>query len=339
MLRLYQITNNHESGFDSQVLSLIRMGLDRFGLDIGILSEIKDNQYKVLLCITPEEVPLKSGDEFNFPETYCSLTYKANAPVAVEHAEHDDILANHPAYAAFGLETYIGIPIKLFGKNYGTLNFSSPSPYEKKFNEIDVEALKIMGSWIETELVRRHQEQELIQLNNKIQQTATLDSITGLPNEYGMLNHLQPQLNFINRKKDQASLVKASIESFKDINEEFGNDITKLLLIEVSNLFSSHLRSYDFIARSNESEFCFYLPSTDLSQTKLIISRIIESSQHLEINKTLDTIIKFSFGASHFKSDTGEKIDLKSTSTQLIENADEALTQAKYKGQNQICFN
>ena len=46
--RLYQITSDYDSGFDSQVASLLAMGCERFQLDIGILSRIAGEHYEVV---------------------------------------------------------------------------------------------------------------------------------------------------------------------------------------------------------------------------------------------------------------------------------------------------
>lgn len=73
------------------------------------------------------------GDRFDLHATYCSITCSAKGPVALEHVGHDIKFAVHPAYKAFGLESYIGIPIHLKDRLYGTLNFSSPAQFPRKF--------------------------------------------------------------------------------------------------------------------------------------------------------------------------------------------------------------
>ena len=59
---LYQITNDYNKGFIHQVNALLRMGLERFELDIGILSRIKKDSYKVKHCVTPPGIPMRPGD-------------------------------------------------------------------------------------------------------------------------------------------------------------------------------------------------------------------------------------------------------------------------------------
>jgi len=121
---LYKITNAYDKGFDSQISELLQMGLERFNLDIAILSHIKGGVYTVLHCQVPDDVELKTGSFFDFDTTYCHITCEAKSPVAIDNMGLDDEYASHPAYASFGLESYIGIPIRVDGKLFGTLNFS-----------------------------------------------------------------------------------------------------------------------------------------------------------------------------------------------------------------------
>ena len=160
--RLYQITSNHENGFTEQVRELLSMGCMRFGLEIGILSNIIDNRYCVVHQVSPNDVPLADEVEFNLPETYCAVTLAASKPVGFEHVGESE-MSTHPAYVAFALEAYIGTPSKVEGEVYGTLNFSSPYPRKRKFSAIDIDALKLMGIWIEGELSRMQYQQKILQ--------------------------------------------------------------------------------------------------------------------------------------------------------------------------------
>lgn len=68
--RLYEITNDYHKGFDYQIFELLQMGLDRFNLDIAILSKIDHNDYIVQYCVTPEGVEMSPGDQFELLSDY-----------------------------------------------------------------------------------------------------------------------------------------------------------------------------------------------------------------------------------------------------------------------------
>ena len=167
--RLYEIAQACDQGFDFQITELIKLGLKRFNLDIGILSRIENNVYTVVNCVTPEGVEMNPGDTFDFDITYCEITCGADKPVALEHIGVDDKYGTHPAYRSFGLESYIGVPLKIDGKLYGTLNFSSAMPYPRKFSEFDIDALLLIASWVEGELIRQRLTNKVNQLESRIE--------------------------------------------------------------------------------------------------------------------------------------------------------------------------
>lgn len=151
MQRLYEITAHDERGFPSQARELLDLGCQRFGVEIGILSHVVGNRYHVVHQVSPESIPLQDGAEFDLPITYCSITMNADKPVGFSHVSRSEIY-NHPAYENFALEAYIGVPIRIDGQTYGTLNFSSPYPRKRKFSKSDILALELMAAWVERQL-------------------------------------------------------------------------------------------------------------------------------------------------------------------------------------------
>lgn len=164
---LYRITSDYESSFQHRVEQLLTMGCKRFSLDIGIVSKVENEEYQVQYHVAPETVPLADGDCFPLARTYCVRTLAARGPVGFEHVAKSDF-ATHPAYQDFGLECYIGAPIIVNHKVYGTLNFSSPTPGARAFDPIDIDALQLMATWMGAELSREQIQQELLASNQKL---------------------------------------------------------------------------------------------------------------------------------------------------------------------------
>lgn len=331
--RLYQITQDYQRGFEHQVLELIKMGLDRFHLDIGILSHIDGNQYVVDYCVVPEGLDLHQGDEFDFRATYCEITCRSNGPVAIENMGQDDRYASHPAYKAFGLESYIGIPIRFDGKTYGTLNFSSAIPYSRQFEEIDIDALQLMASWIEVELVRRKQEQQLEELNQKLKFQAYYDSLTNIPNRRGMFKHMMKELNRTCRSQGQGSLSLLDIDFFKRVNDTYGHAVGDQVLKQVAQKISESLREYDYVARLGGEEFVLWLPDTDEQANLEACRRIMESIATIE---QLPQPLTVSIGSCQLDCQSCSQMDAADTLAELLEKADQALYQAKSDGRNRL---
>lgn len=333
--RLYEITNNYDLGFQAQIEQILTMGLERFNLDIGILSNIQNNHYVVKHCVVPEGVELSSGLEFDFESTYCHITCHANGPTALEHIGKNDQYASHPAYQAFGLESYIGIPIRLNGEIYGTLNFSSATPYERKFQAVDIDALQLMASWIEVELIRRKQEKALVALNLALEKKAYEDSLTAIPNRRAMFKHVLVDLNRITREKGKVALAIIDIDYFKKINDTYGHQKGDDVLIKVAETLKSEKRDYDFLSRFGGEEFLLWLPNCDQEIAMKICERIKDSIENLAICEQPLTI---SLGVTCYAAGDLKQLQHREIIDELISEADKALYKAKSSGRNCIKF-
>lgn len=332
--RLYEITNNYDLGFKMQIEQLLEMGLERFNLDIGILSKIENNRYIVQYCVTPEDIELAPGNEFELQNTYCHITCQSDSPTAFEHVAKHEEHAYHPAYKAFGLESYIGIPIKVEGKLYGTLNFSSAAPYQRKFKEVDIDALQLMTSWIQTELIRREQEQRLLELNHTLEKKAYQDSLTNIPNRRAMYKHLIVDLNRVSRERNSAVLALIDIDHFKRINDSYGHQEGDKVLIEVAQSLNINKRDYDFLARIGGEEFLLWLPNIELSVAHRVCQRMKNAIEKLPLDNIKGLTV--SIGITCHQAVQVKHADNKEKLYQLISEADKALYEAKSSGRNCI---
>lgn len=326
--RLYQITHEHKKGFEHQVIQLLEMGLERFGLDIGILSKVEHNDYIIQSCKAPASFSIKTGDQFDLTHTYCSITCAAKETVALEHVAKDTKLAIHPAYRTFSLESYIGIPIRRDDELYGTLNFSSPNPSQRKFLDIDIDVMQLMASWIEVELTRKEQEMQLHALNQELKHQADHDSLTNIPNRRGMNKRLQKSLNQISRRQGECIIAIIDIDFFKKLNDVYGHRVGDEKLVQVVNEITESIRDYEFVARIGGDEFMLWLPETNQENSADIFKRIMQCIA------TLPGEITVSIGACHFDFSNKYPTDFTELINLLMARADSALYKAKNQGRN-----
>ncbi|MGC0119020.1 ATP-binding protein [Pseudoalteromonas piscicida] len=151
--RLHLITTNQDTTFEEKVTALLTLGLDVFELDIAIVSEIQADIYTVRHVITPDN-SLLVGTDFELANTYCWHTLQADSALSFHHAGISEI-ATHPCYANFGLESYIGAPIIVDGKRYGTVNFSASSAKAQAFSQEHLDYVSLLGQWIGVEISRQ----------------------------------------------------------------------------------------------------------------------------------------------------------------------------------------
>ncbi len=338
--KLYEITSQHERGFPALVKDLLMLGCERFELDIGILSHIEGDVYKVKHQVSPDDVPLNDEAQFNLPETYCSRTLEADGPFGVEHVARSD-MNTHPAYAAFQLESYIGIPLTVDGKFYGTLNFSSPFAHERKFTEIDIDALKLMAIWLEGEISRQNFQEKIMQQahlleerNRALLEMARTDNLTQVGNRYSFFAELENQLMFSQRLKIPLSIILFDIDNFKEYNDTYGHIAGDNALVEVAKSARKLARATDYVARYGGEEFIVLLPDTNLQEAVLAAERYREAVSEID---NLECRVTGSFGVSTHPPSDDIHIEYVELSERLIDEADKAMYHSKHSGKN--CVN
>ncbi|GAA6183103.1 ATP-binding protein [Aliiglaciecola sp. NS0011-25] len=162
--QLYQITSDNRLSDSEKMVSLLKMGADYFQLELGIISEINDDIYTVRYAISPDN-SLLAGTTFNVAETYCLHTLATNQALSFYHAGKSRI-AQHPCYTNFGLESYIGAPLIVEGRRFGTINFSASAPRSKPFSDQEHDFIELLSHWIGNEIAR-HEKIQLLQAQQK----------------------------------------------------------------------------------------------------------------------------------------------------------------------------
>lgn len=338
---LYKITSNHNMGFPHQVRELLAMGCERFGLEIGILSNIAGENYRIVHQVSPESVPLVDEAEFNLPETYCAITLAENKPVFFEHVANSKI-RNHPAYAAFALEAYFGVPVVVDGEVYGTLNFSSPFPRKRKFSQIDIDALQLMAIWIQAELSRVHYQKKILEQagelavrNQELMKMTRTDSLTEVGNRNSFYEELIKSLKLIQRVPMPMSIIMLDLDYFKHYNDSYGHIAGDAALKEIAKTVMRMTRSIDYVARYGGEEFIVMLPNTDEERALQTAERFRQAVNGID---TLECPLSSSFGVTTYLPGKERIMDYHVLSAQLIEEADKALYFAKDQGKNCVSF-
>ncbi len=131
---------------NNQLTRALDLSLQYFGLTAALISHIEEEQYFIMHCITPDH-DLNSGQVFDLNDTYCSITLAENDVIAISNMAQSPY-QNHPAYRHFAWNTYLGAPIWVQGRCYGTVSFSAQAAYYREFDEGDVEFMRMLSRWI-----------------------------------------------------------------------------------------------------------------------------------------------------------------------------------------------
>ena len=126
---------------------------------MAMINRIEGDKFTVLYCVVPPNT-LKEGDEFKLAETYCDITVKTDDVVAISAMATSQYSA-HVCYQKFNLESYLGVPIKVSGKLFGTLTFLSPEAHRPEFSENDKDFVRLMGKWVSNTLEQKIADENL----------------------------------------------------------------------------------------------------------------------------------------------------------------------------------
>lgn len=138
----------------------LELGTRELGMEIGIVSDIQGDHYRLRSHYAPS-TGLTGNEQFSVGDTYCSLALEQKEPLAIHHMGQS-AYKGHPCYEKFSLESYIGMPLRVSGRLFGTLNFSSSQPLSKPFTDADRRFVGLMARWISSAL-------ESIALKNELQ--------------------------------------------------------------------------------------------------------------------------------------------------------------------------
>ncbi len=163
----------------------------------------------------------------------------------------------------------------------------------------------------------------------QIEQLATTDSLTGLPNRAAFDVVIAGMLNDSQRNQKPLSIMLFDLDYFKKINDTYGHNAGDLVLQEVANNLSLHMRKADFFCRWGGEEFLVLLKDCDIANAARIAENFRNSLTQITVHyNTHQIALTSSFGVATLQKD--EDIE------HLISRADMSLYQAKNLGRNRV---
>ena len=171
---------------------------------------------------------------------------------------------------------------------------------------------------------------ELEKALTRVEQLATTDSLTGLPNRRHFDDFLATTIPRAVRFNEPVCMILVDVDNFKQINDLYGHGIGDYVLQELGKLFKERSRETDIYARLGGDEFAILLYRTGheealaLSQDMLRIVR-----EHAFVAEDAKLHVMLSIGIARLSLDIP-------TTEALYGAADAALYEAKRRGRGQI---
>lgn len=171
---------------------------------------------------------------------------------------------------------------------------------------------------------------KVVEDKSEAEQMLLIDELTGIRNRLGFNKKFKEELFLSKRYQHPLSIVMIDLDDFKSINDNYGHPAGDFVLVEMTKLIKSQIRSIDFIARWGGEEFILVLPETPINAGFNLSDRIraiIAEHKFKFKKKVMKTTI--SGGIASYPED-GSNEDI------LIKKADEKLLQSKRNGKNKI---
>lgn len=163
----------------------------------------------------------------------------------------------------------------------------------------------------------------------ELQEFATIDYLTQLPNRRYFMTRMEEELARLQRiNGSRAAVLMCDLDHFKKINDKYGHAVGDLVLKHFATILRKALRKHDTVGRVGGEEFAVLLANASIAEAQIFARRV---NEQIKVNPLIvgdsEIQITVSIGITSMKvGDTGADSSLS--------RSDMALYCAKNKGRN-----
>jgi len=252
------------------------------------------------------------------------------------------IVASHMVYAIFSfrardvwrfaLGSLVGLGLLMLG-----CNAMDPVRYDAArqlngyaYTSIVVVLITLLSNKVAAmHSLMRRQAAELKQALARVEQLATRDELTQLPNRRHLSEHLETLRQRAMRGGEPLCLALLDIDRFKAVNDRHGHAAGDAVLRGFAQAAQQSLRASDVIGRWGGEEFLLALPDTLPAESEVALSRLRSALVATRLWPE-DPSLTVTFSAGLVRVMAGENIET------AIERADQALYEAKRNGRDRV---
>ncbi|MBK7861927.1 MAG: GGDEF domain-containing protein [Archangiaceae bacterium] len=199
---------------------------------------------------------------------------------------------------------------------------------KKRVSRCDSTGAPLEHTGVATDVTEaKETEARLVEAKDQLEQLATQDELTQIPNKRALNTRLQ-QLIAEGKRGRRFAVVMADVDNFKKVNDTFGHAEGDRVLREVAKALTDNVREIDFVARFGGEEFCVLLTDVDGPTALRLAERLREAVERLGGPFR----VTCSFGVAPCASNDRSDVKL------LLEGADDALYRAKDSGRNRVAM-
>lgn len=229
------------------------------------------------------------------------------------------------------LKSLLFCPMVTSNAIIGGVTVQSYTPYS--FSYVDLEALRVLTSYIAIAINNINKSNSLLEMNRKLESIAQIDSLTGLLNRRALAKYISKTFNATIIESLPISVFMIDLDYFKQYNDYYGHQSGDNCLVDVTSTIIGALdakKSDHSTFRFGGDEFLVLIKHCDETSCRLILDDILEKIYSLNITHERSKIsdrVTLTIGASVIKRPIEDY-------TIAFQSSDEALYAAKNSGRN-----
>jgi diguanylate cyclase (GGDEF)-like protein/PAS domain S-box-containing protein len=202
---------------------------------------------------------------------------------------------------------------------------------------VQMSASKVDLNGIPSLLIVLRDNSEVRAAEEKIVDLEFFDPLTRLPNRQQLLERLRQTLDSCNRGNRKLALLLVDLDNFKTLNDTLGHHIGDQLLQEVARRITASVRETDFVARLGSDEFIVMLDELGethnhaAEQATKVGEKLLTAVSRPYLLNGRESLSSSSIGVTIFG-------DRREEPTEILQQADIAMDQAKAAGRNTMRF-
>ncbi|MFD2116937.1 diguanylate cyclase [Paenibacillus yanchengensis] len=270
------------------------------------------NKEKDTFEVMSSNVTTLSRQQYSINDGFTGIVYRTKEPLIISDYNNTATVAS-PLMERTKSRSLIASPIFVDGEVIGAILIAHR--IANYFSYENYKLLQVISTHVGLAIVNAS-------LHAEVRRMVITDNLTGLHARH----YLNEQIQLKQRFDNYGSLILVDIDYFKQVNDTFGHQIGDQILIQVSDIVKTSIRSGDIAARWGGEELAVYLPMMRVSDA-VTFAEIIRK----QVEEQTNPQVTVSCGVSEWLS-SHQKISVES----LFYKADMALYEAKHEGRNRI---
>ena len=162
----------------------------------------------------------------------------------------------------------------------------------------------------------------------RLEEQASTDSLTKLPNRFAVERHLEQALLLAKQRGSRLAVLQIDLDGFRRINDTLGHDIGDEILRTVTDRWRTILPSRDMLARPGGDEFTLVVNHLEQpSETEALANELLKTLSYPLHLHGVELFLSASIGVAVYPEDG-------LTANILLRNADTAMNTIKRSGKN-----